>query len=91
MSEDRDKTLTDSLFTLVDSLNTALDHLDSITERHEKLINENDEVFTKMREEFWRKVIEIEVNKEIEKSKQSTKKESTFGSDIIRQARGSGG
>ena len=66
---DEKTTLWECLFSLVSSFNTALDRLDTLTNRHERLLSKNDEVFNKMREEFLRKIIEHEVNKEIEKNK----------------------
>ncbi len=76
--------LIDYLFILLSSLNTLLDRLDTITDRQETLLQKNDEVFTKMREEFFRKIIEHEVNKEIEKNKHSKERSKKFGSDVVR-------
>ena len=67
--DSRNSVQKDCLFTLVGSFNAVLDRLDILTDRHERLLQKNDEVFTKMREEFFQKVIEIEVNKEIERNK----------------------
>lgn len=67
MNEEKINALIDCLFKMVDSFNTTIDRLVILTDRFEGIIQKNDEVFTKMREEFWRKVIEDEVNKNIEK------------------------
>ena len=82
MSEDRIKTLIDCLFTLVGSLNTVLDRLDNITDRQETILQKIDEVFTKSREDFFRRLIEEEVNREIEKNK--LKGSEKFGSNTVR-------
>ena len=60
-----------TLKTLVDFLNTVTDRLGILADRLESLVQKNDEVFTRIREEYWKKIIEYEVNREIEKSKRS--------------------
>ena len=87
--EDSTFTLKDCLFTLVSSFNTVLDRLDVLTERQEEFLLKNEEVFKLAREDFFRKLIEAEVNKEMEKNKQSKGRGVKFGSDIVRKARNS--
>ena len=65
MNEEKINTLTECLFSLVNSFNSVVDRLDTLAEKQEELIKNNDSVFTKMREEFWRRVIQIEVDKNI--------------------------
>ncbi len=81
MNEERINTLIDSLSTLVCSFNAALDRLDTITDMieglsvtHEELIDKNIEAFKYAREDFLRRIIEVEVNKEIENNKQRRRK-----------------
>ena len=92
--EDRISILIDSLFTLVSSFNTALDRLDALTdgnvalyEQHQELITRNQEAFTLAREDFFRKIIEAEVNKHNHKDQQHSKGRMQFGSDIVRKAK----
>lgn len=76
MNDDRMDKLIDGLFTLAKSLNAVVDRLDivvdqlfDLADRQAENSKANDAVFTKMREEFWKKVIEFEVNQEIKKNK----------------------
>jgi len=84
MNEKKINTLIECLFTIVSSFNAVVDRLDILTDRHEKLLKRNNDVFTKIKEEFWRKVIEYEVNKEIQKNQKSKERSVKFGSDIVR-------
>ena len=65
MNEDKLNTLTDCLFTLAKSFNAVVDRLDTLADKQEEIIKNNDAVFSKMREEFFRKVIQAEVDKNI--------------------------
>ena len=56
-----------------DSLRVSIDRLKTITEKQEKQIGQIKEIFIMMQQEFWRKVIEHEVNKEIKKNKMRKK------------------
>ena len=76
MSEEKIKVMTDCLFTLVKALNTTLDRLDALTDRiqalyeqHHVLIANNQQAFIMAREDFFRRLITAEVEKEIEKNK----------------------
>ena len=66
---DKLSTPTECLFSIVSSFNSILDRLDILTDRLEELIFKNDQVFSEMREEFFRKVIQYEVDKEMQKKK----------------------
>lgn len=85
----RENNLIDCLFSVVDSFNTALGRLDALADKQEEIIKINNAVFTKMREEFFKKVIEFEVNKEIEKNRKNKERSVKFGSDIVREAKSS--
>ena len=91
-------TLKDCLFTLVSSLNTVLDRLDILTDRNEaliemqeKLISQNQKAFELAREDFFKKIIEAEVDKHANKhthnNKQSAVRRINFGSDIVRKVK----
>jgi hypothetical protein len=82
MEEEKKKTIIDSLFILAGTLNDVVDRLDTVTDRNEKLTQKNDEVFTKAREDFFRRLIEEEVNRAIEKNK--LKGGNKFGSNTVR-------
>ena len=73
MDEEGINKLIDCLFILVKSLNTVVDRLDILANHHGELIKKNDEVFTKINEIYWRKIIEHEVNQEIEKKNKREK------------------
>ena len=53
-------------------------------DRLEKLFLKNEEVFKLAREDFFRRLIEAEINKEIQKNQQSKERRVKFGSDIVR-------
>jgi len=55
------------------SLKESIDRLEAITGKQERQISQIKEVFIMMQQEFWRKVIEHEVNREIEKNKMRKK------------------
>ena len=74
----------DCLFTLVGAFNAVLDRLDVLTEKQEELLNRTEEVFKLAREDFFRRLIEAEVNGEAQKNQQSKKGRTKFGSDIVR-------
>ena len=70
------KVMTDCLFTLVKALNTTLDRLETLTDRiqalyeqHQVLIVNNQQAFILAREDFFRRLITAEVDREIEKNK----------------------
>ena len=74
MTEDSTAKLKNCLFILVSSYNTVLDRLDNLTDRiedlsdvHERLIIQNEEAFKLAQEDFFRRLIEAEVNKAGEK------------------------
>jgi hypothetical protein len=80
MNKEKEKTLTDCLFILVGSFNTALDRLDMLTDRIERLfeilerlITQNEKAFELAREDFYRKLIEAEVNKHSSKHSNNNK------------------
>jgi hypothetical protein len=52
------------------SLKESIDRLEAITEQQARQISQIRELFIKMQQEFWRKVIEFEVNKHSNKDKQ---------------------
>ena len=88
---DRLSTLKDCLFTLVRSFNAALDRLDTLTNRnedlfkvHQELISQNERTFKLAREDFFRRLIEAEVNGEAQKNQQSKERRTKFGSDVVR-------
>ena len=70
MIEEKINILTECLFTLVDSLNTVVDRLDTLAEKQEELLLKNEAIFKLAREDFFRRIIEAEVDKEMERSKQ---------------------
>lgn len=65
----RTSTLTECLFTLVDLLNTVVDRLDILANKQERILIKNEEVFKLAREDFFRRLIEVEVDRGIEKKK----------------------
>ena len=82
-----------SLCNLVSSLNAVLDRLDTLTDRneelyeqHQELIRQNQEAFKLAREDFFRRLIEAEVNKYTHKDQQQDSRRVHFGSDIVRKA-----
>ena len=80
MTEEKISILTECLFTLVDSLNTVTDRLDTLADRQEELLLNNKETFKLAREDFFRRLIEAEVNKNIDINKKRSK---YFESDTI--------
>ena len=61
-----------SLLILIRSLNAVVDRLDTLVDRLANQIAANDEVFSKMREEFLRKIIKASVVRERIKQKSIT-------------------
>ena len=98
MAEDGTETLKNFLWRLLTSHNTVLDRLDNLTDKiqelsweHDRLISQNKEAFKFVREDFFRRLIEAEVNKGAKKNKQTAKnkqhneRRANFGSDVIRK------
>ena len=94
MNDEKSKSLLNSLFILVSSFNTVLDRIDIVTDRNEqlfemqeRLITQNQKAFELAREDFFRKLIEAEVDKHTTKKEQSNVRRANFGSDIVRKAK----
>ena len=92
--EDKTINLMKSLCNLVSSFNAVLDRLDTLADRneelcesHQELIRQNQEVFKLAREDFFRRLIEAEVNKYTLKNQQQDSRRIHFGSDIVRKAK----
>jgi len=76
-----------SLLILIRSLNAVVDRLDTLVDRLGNQIAANDEVFSKMREEYLKKIIEASIKKEQMKQKTIPHKGINFGNDIVRKVK----
>lgn len=89
--EDSISTLRDCLFILINSFNAVLDRLDIIAERQEMLLETNETLFNKVKEEYFKKIIENEVDLETVKNMKAKNGSTKVGYDVIRKTKNNRG